>query len=129
MSCGIENRVPFLDTNLASFCFNLENKYKIRANTERYISKNAISSLVKKKFFSKEKKAITDPQTSWMKTYLKEFILDNLHTQDLKEYEILNSKKFIANFQQFLINGTTSFDIFMNFSSFMFYKSFKKRRL
>jgi asparagine synthase (glutamine-hydrolysing) len=127
MSCGIENRVPFLDTNLASFCFNLENKYKIRANTERYISKNAINSLVKKKFFSKEKKAITDPQTSWMKTHLKEFILDNLHTQDLKEYEILNSKKFIANFQQFLINGTTSFDIFMNFSSFMFYKSFKKR--
>lgn len=127
MSCGIENRVPFLDTNLASFCFNLENKYKIRGNTERYISKNAINSLVKKNFFSKEKKAITDPQTSWMKTYLKEFILDNLHTQDLKEYEILNSKKFIANFQQFLINGTTSFDIFMNFSSFMFYKSFKKR--
>ena len=40
MSCGIENRVPYLDRELASFCFNLKNKYKIRYGIERFLSKN-----------------------------------------------------------------------------------------
>ena len=30
MSCGVENRVPFLDEHLASYCFHLENNLKIR---------------------------------------------------------------------------------------------------
>ena len=127
MSCGLENRVPFLDTNLSSFCFNLKNEYKIKDGIERYISKKAIGTMIDSSIFSSEKKAITDPQTIWLKTHLKEFVLDNLHTHEFKEYEILNSKKFIDNFHIFTKKGISSFDIFMNFSSFMFYKNFKKQ--
>ncbi|MDC1128479.1 asparagine synthase (glutamine-hydrolyzing) [Candidatus Pelagibacter sp.] len=128
MSCGIENRVPFLDTNLSSFCFNLENRHKIRNGIERFISKKSTTKIVKQNFFLKEKKAITDPQTLWLKTHLKEYVLDNLHTREFNEYEILNSKKFINCFQDFeKQKDASSFDIFMNFTAFMFYKNFKQK--
>ena len=39
MNSSVENRVPFLDHNLANFCFNLENSYKIYQNQTRYIMK------------------------------------------------------------------------------------------
>tara|TARA_B100000989_G_scaffold21727_1_gene14257 strand:- start:24341 stop:26182 length:1842 start_codon:yes stop_codon:yes gene_type:complete len=128
MSCGIENRVPFLDTDLSAFCFNLRNDYKIKDGIERYISKKATGKMIKKEIFSKEKKAITDPQTKWLKTHLKEFILDNINSRDFKEYEILDTKKFIRHFDKFIKDDyTSSFDTFMNFSTFMFYKNFKNK--
>lgn len=128
MSCGIENRVPFLDKDLSSFCFNLENNFKIRNGVERYISKKATSRLINQNFFSKEKKAITDPQTKWLKTNLKKFILDNIHSKDFKDYYILDSQKFINHYQKFIKDDIkTSFDIFTNFTSYMFYKNFKKK--
>ncbi len=126
MSCGIENRVPYLDKELSSFCFNLENQYKIKNGIERFISKKATSKLIKQNFFQNEKKAITDPQSLWLKTYLKEFIFDNLNSKDFKEYPVLNSEKFIKVFTEFTKKKeASSFDIFMNFSAFMFYKNFK----
>ncbi len=128
MSCGIENRVPYLDKDLSTFCFNLNNKYKIKDGVERYISKIATSKMIKKNFFSKEKKAITDPQTRWLKTCLKEFVLDNIHTKEFKEYNILDHEKFITHFNKFVKDDySSSFDTFMNFSTFMFYKNFKNK--
>ena len=53
------------------------------------------SKILKKKFFLKEKKAITDPQTLWLKTSLKDFVFDVLKSKEFKEYEILNTKMFI----------------------------------
>lgn len=128
MSNGIENRVPFLDTKLSTFCFNLNNDYKIKNEIERYISKKTTSKLINTNIFKKEKKAITDPQSLWLKTYLKEFIGDNIHSEQFKDYEILNSKKFIQHFDLFTKEkNESSFDIFINFTSFMFYKNFKDK--
>ena len=127
MSCGIENRVPYLDRELASFCFNLKNKYKIRYGIERFLSKKTASKILKKKFFLKEKKAITDPQTLWLKTSLKEFVFDVLKSKEFKEYEILNTKMFIGNFKKFADEGISSYDIFTNLTAFIFYKNFKRR--
>ena len=30
MSYGIESRIPFLDHHFAKYCFNLDNKFKIK---------------------------------------------------------------------------------------------------
>ena len=128
MSCGVENRVPFLDEHLASYCFHLENNLKIRNGTERYISKSAVSKLITKNLFTKEKKAITDPQSYWLKSYMKDFVMDNLNSKDFQEYEILNSKKFIKSYNLFENEkNSSSFHIFMNLTAFLFYKNFKKK--
>ena len=128
MSCGVENRVPFLDEHLASFCFHLKNNLKIRNGIERYISKNALSKIISKNLFNKEKKAITDPQSQWLKSYMKDFVMDNLNSKDFQEYQILNSKKFIKSFESFIREkNSSSFHIFMNLTTFLFYKNFKEK--
>ena len=48
MSNGIENRVPYLDSKLASFCFNLKNEQKIKNGVERYLSKKVASKIINK---------------------------------------------------------------------------------
>ena len=59
---------------------------------------------------------------------LKEFVLDNIHSKDFKEYEILDSQKFIKSYNKFTKEeNISSFGIFMNFSTFMFYKNFKNK--
>ena len=128
MSCGVENRVPFLDEHLASFCFHLKNNLKIRHGIERYISKNALSKITNKNLFNKEKKVITDPQSHWLKSHMKDFVMDNLNSKDFKEYQVLNSKKFIKGFECFVREkNSSSFHIFMNLTTFLFYKNFKEK--
>ena len=39
MNFSVENRVPLLDHDLASFCFNLDNNNKINNNETRFIMK------------------------------------------------------------------------------------------
>ena len=128
MSNGIENRVPYLDSKLASFCFNLKNEQKIKNGIERFLSKKVASKIANENFFLKEKKSITDPQSIWLKSVLKEFILDNINSNDFKEYEVLNYRKFIQSYNNFSEKeNASSFHLFMNFSSFMFFKNFKEK--
>ena len=128
MSNGIENRVPYLDSKLASFCFNLKNEQKIKNGIERFLSKKVASKIANENFFLKEKKSITDPQSIWLKSFLKEFILDNINSNDFKEYEVLNYRKFIQSYNNFSEKeNASSFHLFMNFTSFIFYKNFKEK--
>ena len=54
MSNGIEARVPFLDHKLASYLFNLDNKYKFKNNQTRWIFKSLFKKEISK-YFSKKK--------------------------------------------------------------------------
>ena len=128
MSCGVENRVPFLDQHLASFCFHLKNNLKMRNGIERYISKSVASKIIRKNLFTAKKKAITDPQSNWLKSHMKDFVMDNLNSKAFHEYEIVNSKKFIKSFDTFTKKeNSSSFHIFMNLTAFLFYKNFKEK--
>ena len=45
MNFSVENRVPLLDHDLASFCFNLDNNNKINNNETRFIMKKIFKKL------------------------------------------------------------------------------------
>ena len=53
MSYGIESRIPFLDHHFAKYCFNLDNKFKIKNFETRYLFKNCVKNLLKIKFHLK----------------------------------------------------------------------------
>tara|TARA_Y100000590_G_scaffold28826_2_gene32268 strand:- start:6593 stop:8434 length:1842 start_codon:yes stop_codon:yes gene_type:complete len=127
MNRGLENRVPFLDHHLAKFCFNLTNQDKIKNRITRYISKEALKKYKTKGFFDKQKKTITDPQSQWLRTSLKDFIFDTFSSQDFRNVGIFNQNNVKKNFEFFLKNPQqTSFDIFQIFTTFKFYHLFKK---
>lgn len=129
MNQNIENRVPLLDEDLAKFCFNLKNKYKFKGNQSRFILKKSYEKNNLNKFITKSKKAITDPQSLWMKTYLKDYIMDEFSSTDTKNLGIFDYKKLLINFELFLKNkykSNNSFLFFLVFTSLIFYKRFKK---
>ncbi len=129
MNQNIENRVPFLDDDLAKFCFNLKNKYKFNGNQSRYILKKSYENNNINKFITKSKKTITDPQSLWMKTHLKDYIMDEFLSKDTKNLGIFEYKKLVKNFDLFLkdkYKNNNSFLFFLVFTSLIFYKRFKK---
>ena len=75
MNFSIENRVPFLDHDLASFCFNLENNNKINNNETRFIMKKIFKKYHFFKYFTKTKKIIVDPPKYLGMSYLSFFMM------------------------------------------------------
>ncbi len=129
MNFGIETRIPFLDHDLASFAFNIPNKYKIKNFNTRYIFKKSITGLINKKtIFKKTKKSLADPQTSWLKNELRDFVNDTFHSVFFKNIEIFNQKNVIKNFDKFCNseNNENSFQYFQMLTYSYFNKNFMK---
>ncbi len=128
MNNNIETRLPFLDINVAKYCFNLSNSLKIRDNTNRWIMKESLKKITQKIKFKKNKKTIADPQTKWFKTHLKDFFSDNINSLSFRNLGIFNEKYIIEKFNKFVKeeNNATSFQFLQIISSYRFIKQFKK---
>tara|TARA_B100001175_G_C19493472_1_gene633925 strand:+ start:332 stop:2188 length:1857 start_codon:yes stop_codon:yes gene_type:complete len=128
MISGVENRVPFLDHKIAEFCFNLPNHLKIKDEETRYLSKIAMKSYLPRKFFSKKKVIITDPQITWLKTNMRDYIMDNFNSKKFRENEMYDYKNIIKEYNSFLKYGKrTSFDLFQIITSFRFQEVYKSK--
>ena len=123
MISGVESRVPFLDHELFEFCFNLDNKYKIKNFTQRWIWKNTFKNLG---IGNKKKKTITDPQKNWFKTVLKENFEDEINSKLIKELPYFNQKNiknFYNNYKK--RNFGNSFALMQILSTLKFIRLFK----
>ncbi len=132
MSESIENRVPYLDGDLAHYSFNLPNNFKIRTDATRYILKDVFKrdTNIIKKFVTKQKRSIVDPQRQWLKKELKEFVFDEFLSLKFKQHDIFDQKGIIKNYELFLKNNErTSFDIFQIFCAYKFQNLFDQRNL
>lgn len=124
---SVEARVPFLDHDLFEYCYSLPNNLKFRKGVSRWIFKEAIKDLSGKVKFSKNKKHIVDPQTSWLKNDLKEFFIDTINSNSFKNLYYFNNKKIKFHYEQFIKGEIpTSFNLFQIISSYFFLKTFKK---
>ena len=132
MNESIENRVPYLDGDLAYYSFNLPNDFKIQKDSTRFILKDVfkMNTSVIKKFVTKQKRAVVDPQKQWLKKELKEFIFDEFLSLKFKKSDIFNQKGVIQNYEWFLKNNKrTSFDIFQIFTAYKFQDIFDQKNL
>ena len=113
MKHGIEARVPYLNHKLAEFGFNLDSKYKYENNETRALLKNYANKNKIRKFLSKNKKAIADPQREWLKFELKDFLMDKINSLSFLNSDIFDQKNVKKNYEM-LIKGklNTSFNLF-----------------
>ncbi len=128
---NIETRLPFLDIDLAQYCFNLDSYYKFKKFINRYAMRKALKLNVNKIKLAKNKKIIADPQTFWFKTDLKDFFLDNIKSRYFKNLGIFNQKYISNKFETFVKNKNTetSFQFLQILSAYRFIKVFKKNDL
>lgn len=128
MNSSIENRVPFLDHELASYCFNLENDFKINNNQTRFIMKKIFQNYPVYKFFSKTKNIIVDPQKNWLGNDLFDYFYDEANSLSVRNSTIFNQKyvlEQLVNLKQNRLNN--SFQLFQILTSIIFMKTFKKK--
>ena len=126
MSEGVEARVPLLDHRLVEFGLHIPNEYKFNNLNSRFIFK----SLFKKKDknnFEYSKRTIADPQKLWLRTYLKEYFLDNISSIDFKKLDYFNHDNIKKEFLNFCNNKNyhSTFAFLQILSFFKFQKIFR----
>ena len=91
---GIEARPIYLDHDLFKFCFNLDNKFKIKNLKTRVLMRDILKE--KKKIYLKN--TIPDPQRNLLMTDLKEMFNDTFHSRKFRENDFFNSENVIKSF-------------------------------
>ena len=127
MRFGVEARVPFLDHELFEYCFNLSHDLKFKNGETRYLLKKVSREINSKISFKKNKINIVDPQTSWLKTHLKDYVLDELSSLDFINNDFINYKntKKMLNFFFKSKNIKSSYLIFKILTAHKFIQNFK----
>ncbi len=128
MNSSVENRVPLLDHELASYCFNLENDLKINNNQTRFIMKKIFKNYPIYKFFTKTKNIIVDPQRNWLGNQMFDYFYEEVNSLDVKNSIFFNQKKILEELTNLKKNKlNNSFQLFQILTTIIFMKAFKKK--
>ena len=115
MNNSIEARLPLLDNDIVDFGLNLPDNIK----TDNIQSRKIIKNILKKNTSTTKdtKKYITDPQTLWLRTVLKEFILKEFNSNSFKRNRFFNSSLIKKSFIKF-VNGDDEIPSYTFFTIF-----------
>tara|TARA_B100002052_G_scaffold155515_1_gene141740 strand:- start:1325 stop:3121 length:1797 start_codon:yes stop_codon:yes gene_type:complete len=100
MFSSLESRSPFLDFRVLEYANSIPVKYRFSNGNKKKILKDILLDEMPKKYFDRPKSGFKIPLDNWFRTYLKDWILDNLNDKNLKLIPNLNidvSKKMIQN--------------------------------
>ena len=93
MAHGIETRFPFLDYRLASFCFALPNKYKIKNGFTKKILRDVMRNKLPESVLNRVKKKGFSPENSYFNEEYQSFIKDTVSNSDFQNEPIWNGHK------------------------------------
>jgi asparagine synthase (glutamine-hydrolysing) len=78
MRTSIEARVPLLDHHLVEFAAAIPSNLKIRQGVSKYILKKVMAPYLPAAILAKRKQGFSVPLATWLRTDLREDILDTL---------------------------------------------------
>ena len=102
MMNSIEVRVPFLDKELTEFMFSVPSKFKVSKGRKKYLLKKVLKGLIPNEILFGKKKGFGVPYGFWIKTSLKDFFIEEISTNKLKD--IIDEEEVMKRFNQH-ING------------------------
>lgn len=82
---GLEARAPFLDRDLAEFCFRLPVSMKLRGITRKYLLKQAMADLLPRDILHRPKRGFLIPTAAWLRGRLRPLVDDLLHEGRLRK--------------------------------------------
>jgi len=103
MACGIEERVPFLDHNIAEFSMTLKPQFKRNLIHNKIVLRAATKDLLPKSILKRPKRGYNVPIDRWFKNELKEEFENILDNPSIEKKKILNydyAKKIFNNFNK-----------------------------
>lgn len=78
MANGLELRSPLLDVNVVEWGLSLQSRYKIKGLETKRILKDVARSLVPASLIDRPKMGFGIPRAEWLRTSMKDIVLDNL---------------------------------------------------
>ncbi|MCD6194411.1 MAG: asparagine synthase (glutamine-hydrolyzing) [Candidatus Aminicenantes bacterium] len=99
MANSLEIRVPFLDHEFVELAEQIPSSLKLKGLTTKYILKKAMAPLLPPEILSRRKIGFDLPLGVWIRTELKDFVLDTLSPDRLKRHGLFNQ-----NFIQTILN-------------------------
>lgn len=127
MAYGRELRVPFLDHRLVEFVLALPNEYKISAGAQRAFYRAALDRVAPNTLSALPKHAVADPQRDWLRSELREWAGDLLHSKSFSERGLVNAQLARAEYDSFCSEqrGTgNSFHIWQWLSLELWFRTF-----
>ena len=86
MHFSLETRAPLLDRRIIKFALNLSPDLKIKNGQSKYLLKKVLFKHIPKKLFQRPKWGFGIPLGQWMRTSMKTYIDDHLHSDKLAAY-------------------------------------------
>lgn len=90
MATSLEARVPLLDKKMVEFAFSLPQEYKLRGKTTKWFFKKAMENILPNEIIYRRKEGFSIPIKNWLKTDLKDLMLEYLSPERIKRSGILN---------------------------------------
>jgi len=90
MANSLELRSPMLDVNVVEWGISLPRKYKIKGVETKHILKDVARSLVPAKLIDRPKMGFGIPRADWLRTAMKELVLDTLTDPTARQRGWLN---------------------------------------
>jgi asparagine synthase (glutamine-hydrolysing) len=90
MATSLEARVPLLDYKMVEFAFSLPSQYKLGGSTTKWFFKKAMEGILPDEIIYRQKEGFSIPIKNWLKSDLKELMMEYLSEKRVKEAGFFN---------------------------------------
>ena len=104
MANSLETRSPMLDYRLFEYMQNLHGSFKLRENETKYILKKFALKYLPKDIVYRDKQMFTVPVGEWFKTHIKDYVVDIIKSESLKNRNIFDVKYLYDILQKHINN-------------------------
>jgi asparagine synthase (glutamine-hydrolysing) len=106
MAFSIEARVPFLDFKLVEYVAKLSLDTKLKNGMTKVIFREAMKGILPEKIrMRRDKMGFVTPEEVWMKTVLKDWVMDILTSESFKNRKYWNAEKVLKEFEEVCVGG------------------------
>ncbi|MGE5340357.1 MAG: asparagine synthase (glutamine-hydrolyzing) [Candidatus Omnitrophota bacterium] len=85
MAASLEARTPLLDVKMVEFAFSLPSRFKVNGKTGKWFFKKAMEGILPDEIIYRRKEGFSIPINAWLKTRLKDFMLEYLSEKRIRE--------------------------------------------
>jgi asparagine synthase (glutamine-hydrolysing) len=102
MSVGLEGREPLLDHRIIEFVAQLPSELKYKNGSKKYLLKTIAHKYIPKKLLDRPKTGFGLPVYEWLKTDMKDLLLDYINEDQLSKHDFINAAKAIKLRDEFI---------------------------
>lgn len=93
MAFSLEARAPLIDFRIVDFARSLPTEFKFQGGNQKRILKDILFDKIPSSYFNRPKAGLTMPFRHWFRDELKEYVLDNLTQEKLKNIPGIHVKR------------------------------------